>query len=58
MNKLGLSTNKTSIKKTEIGYTFKGYCKQKDCRAAVNLKIDVKNGMGTISYEEKCKQHH
>ena len=56
LDKLDLRTYHQSITKTEIGYTFKRHCKQKDCGAEENLKLNVSNGIGEISFEEKCKQ--
>ena len=58
LNSLGLRTKHESIRKTESGYTFSRRCKQKDCRAYVNQKINVRNRSGIISFNENCKQHH
>jgi len=33
-------------------------CKQKECGARINLKIKVREGTGTITFYEECKQHH
>ena len=58
LNDLGLKTYHKAIGKTEAGYTFVRICKQKDCKAYVNLRIKVTKGTGAINYEEKCKQRH
>ena len=57
LDNIGLSTKHHSIAKTESGYTFSRRCKQNDCRAPVNLKLNVSTEMGTISFEENCKKH-
>ena len=57
LESLGLQTNHRSIAKTETGYTFRRVCKHKNCGAKVNLKINIKNEIGIIIFEEKCKQH-
>ena len=55
LDRLDLKTNNHSISKAEFGYKFSRKCKK--CLANINLKLDIKDGTGKISFYEKCKYH-
>ena len=58
LNEFGLRTNNNSIAKTEIGYTFYRTCKLKECKAPINLKLNIANGEGVVSFDEYCQKHN
>ena len=57
LKKICLNTYNQYIAKTLTGYTFRRFCKQKGCRATVNLKINVYSSTGSVCFSTGCLDH-
>ena len=58
IDKQNIKIENIQIIKVHDGYQLEAQCLKEDCNSPVNLKVQVTNGKGNISFHLKCSNHY